>query len=273
MADNIVSSKNLARAIAKEKDGIVLYWVEELGIAGIHVKGIMRLLGVQNSLVSDAVTSLETVRQIAVQEAEIVTESGLKTVRLILENDLPKVLRKIERSKAKEETRDRAGDIRDKLAAAGFKLMVMLELAPHQLKAQVDQHVSEVDKLLEIERLKYKTQELHNSALTLHGSAWLALQGVGIAEIETVVTEIVQPETGRTAKILTADQLKTVVKERTGQKLHSLKWFADKLRSAGRDDLLIAVTRHTTNEYPVPERLNEALRVVYGEARQQLIGE
>lgn len=129
-------------------------------------------------LVSDTVKSLRGVGQIIVLEAEIVTPSGLQSVGLVTESDLPKVLRKIERSKAKEETRDRAGDIRDRLASAGFKLMVMLELAPHQLKAQVDAHVSEVDKLLEIERLRYKTQELHGSMLTMQEAAlrqWLIL--------------------------------------------------------------------------------------------------
>ena len=94
-----------------------------------------------------------------------------------------------------------------------------------------------------------------------------------IVREETIVTEVVEPATGKTSKILTADQLKKAVKDRTGQKLKSLKDFADSLREAGRDDLLIPVTRSQTSEYPIPERLDEAIAVVYGKIRQKLIGE
>jgi hypothetical protein len=131
---------NLPRAIAKEKDGIVLYWCEELQIAGLHVKSLMKMLQVENSFVSDTVTGLEGARRITRLEVEIVTPGGLQRGTLITESDLPVVLRKIERSRAKEVVRDLAGDLRDKLAAAGFKLLVMLELAPQQLAAQVQQH-------------------------------------------------------------------------------------------------------------------------------------
>jgi hypothetical protein len=224
-------------------------------------------------LVSDTIKRLQGVGQVAILEAEIITPGGLQCVGLISETDLPKVLRTIERSKAKEATRDRAGDIRDQLAAAGFKLLVMMELAPHQLKAQVDAHVAEIDKILEIERLRYKTQELHGSMLAMHGSAWLALQGVGVAERETVVTEIVEPEKNKSVRVLTADQFKRAVKERTGQNVKSLSEFNRALRAAGRDDLLIAVTRHTTTEYVEPSKLDEAIAVVFGSVRQSLVGE
>lgn len=103
----------------------------------------------------------------------------------------------------------------------------------------------------------------------------LALMGRGdcIVKQETIVTEIVEPDTGNTTKILTADQLKKAVKDRTGQKLKSLKTFVDSLREAGRDDLLIPVKRSHVAEYPIPEKLDEAIAVVYGKCRQKLIGE
>lgn len=273
MASSIVQKSSRPRAIAKEKDGIVLYWVQELGVAGIHVRGVMQLLESETATVHNVIASLQGDRQITILEAEIVTPGGLQGVQLVTETDLPKVLRKIERSKAKEETRDRAGDIRDRLAAAGFKLMVMLELAPRQLKEQIDAHVSEVDKLLEIERLRYKARELDGTMLTMHGSAWLALQGAGIAERHTIVTEVVQPERNRSTRILTADQLKQAVKERTGQNLKSMAEFMRKLRAAGRDDLLVPVTRNETREYVCPDFLDEAIAVVYRECRQSLLGE
>jgi len=130
--------------------------------------------------------------------------------------------------------------------------------------------------MLELERERNKGKELDSSMVQLHGDrVVLALRGLSeqIIEKETIVTEIVEPATGKTSKILTADQLKKAVKERTGQKLRSLKEFADSLREAGRDDLLIPVTRSQTTEYPIPDRLDEAISVVYGKIRQKLIGE
>jgi hypothetical protein len=63
------------------------------------------------------------------------------------------------------------------------------------------------------------------------------------------------------------------VKERTGQNIKSLSEFNRALRAAGRDDLLIAVTRHTTTEYVEPSKLDEAIAVVFGSVRQSLVGE
>jgi len=130
--------------------------------------------------------------------------------------------------------------------------------------------------MLELERERNKGKQLDSTMLALHGDrVVLALRGHAdvIVEKETVVTEVVEPATGKTTKILTADQLKKAIKERTGQKLKSLKDFADALRNAGRDDLLVPVTRHQTNEYPIPDRLEEAIAVVYGNRRQKLLGE
>jgi len=129
---------------------------------------------------------------------------------------------------------------------------------------------------LELERERNKGKQLDATMLALHGDrVVLALRGQSdvIVEKETVITEVVEPATGKTSKIMTAEQLKKAVLERTGQKLKSLKHFADSLRDAGRDDLLIPVTRHQTNEYPIPDKLDEAIAVVYGKCRQKLIGE
>lgn len=125
-------------------------------------------------------------------------------------------------------------------------------------------------------RIQQNILGLQNDMLILHGAPTvLALAGKSdqVVELEKEVTVIVEPETGKIDKIMTADQLKKFVASRTGQKLPSLKWFADKLREAGRDDLLIPVTRHSTSEYPKPDLIDEAMQVVYGNQRQQLIGE
>jgi hypothetical protein len=129
MSDIAVVAK-LPRAIVKHKDGIDLYWIEESGIAGIHVRGIAKLLECNPKTVASAI---EANQQIAPLEAEVLTKQGLRTVTLVTEADLAKILRCIAKSKAKIETRDRADDVLDRLIAAGFKLAVMLELAPAKL--------------------------------------------------------------------------------------------------------------------------------------------
>ncbi|MGA1256723.1 MAG: hypothetical protein ACO3YX_06870, partial [Candidatus Nanopelagicaceae bacterium] len=69
------------------------------------------------------------------------------------------------------------------------------------------------------------------------------------------------------------EQLKKIIKTKTGQTIPSMKWFTDKLREKGRDDLLVAVTRHQISEYVTPEALGEAIALVFGDNRQMLIGE
>ncbi len=52
-----------------------------------------------------------------------------------------------------------------------------------------------------------------------------------------------------------------------------MKQFTDVLRKAGRDDLMVPVTRAATSEYITPDKLDEAIVVVFGKQRQKLIGE
>lgn len=119
-------------------------------------------------------------------------------------------------------------------------------------------------------------RHLDNTMIQIHGErVVLALRGLSnqVIEKETVVTEVVDRQSGTSTKILSADQLKKAVKERTGQKLPSQKFFIDALRKAGRDDLVMPVNRPMVAEYVIPDRLDEAISVVYGDRRQRLLGE
>lgn len=138
---------------------------------------------------------------------------------------------------------------------------------------QQSERIRELELQLAIAKEVNRGKELDSTMLTLHGKeVTMALRGKSdqIVKSEIPVTEVVQPQTGKVDRILTADQLKTEIKKRTGQKIPSLKWFTDKLRKANRDDLLVAVTRHSTNEYITPESLDDAIDIVFGSARQVL---
>jgi hypothetical protein len=191
------NGRNLPRAIAKEKNGIVLYWVEELSISGIHAQGIAKLLGCELNSINN---TIKTVEEISLLEAEIVTTHGLKVVKLIHERDLAKLLRQVSRGKAKLETRNRADDVRDQLAAAGFKLAVMLELAPEQLASQAIANSEEKQTLIlrrDILRLEDKTLSLRHYVVTALPKP-IADRILGVTEITNTITkEVVVNDRGQ----------------------------------------------------------------------------
>jgi hypothetical protein len=137
---------------------------------------------------------------------------------------------------------------------------------------------NEALRFLELEnenlRLKHQRAAEAKTLIPIYGEE-LALTMLGfepqVLKIETLVTEVVQPETGRCDRILTADQLKSEIRRKTGQNIKSMKFFVDKLKANGRDDLLKPVPRSYTSEYVDPDRLDEAIAVVYGKERQELI--
>lgn len=140
--------------------------------------------------------------------------------------------------------------------------------------AQVEQ--SETDKLILLEQLRLKNKEKDDCMIQMHGrEVVLALRGCQdqLVTRETVVTEVLELETGKATKFLSAEQLKKAVHDRTGQKLKAASHFVDELRRKGRDDLLAAVNRPVTALYVKPKCLHEAIRVVYESHRQRLIGE
>jgi hypothetical protein len=146
---NIVSNSEtkLPRAIARVKDGITLYWVDELELSGLHPTGLARLLGCHHSAVTRTIEKVkhathdsngfEPRAQIDVVMAECDLGQGLQPVSIYSENDIVVILEAIVFSNIKVEVRKRASDVLKRLAAAGFKLAVMLELAPEKLKASI----------------------------------------------------------------------------------------------------------------------------------------
>jgi hypothetical protein len=136
--NNIVSNSKtkLPLAIAKEKDGITLYWVDELNLSGLHVRGLAKLIGYNDGNLNTFIKKLPAY-QIDVVSAECETEQGLRTAYFYSENDIVVILEAIIFSSIKVEVRKRASDVLKRLAAAGFKLAVMLELAPEKLKASI----------------------------------------------------------------------------------------------------------------------------------------
>jgi hypothetical protein len=202
MAESIIKysaedKSKLPRAIAKEKDGIVMYFAEELQREGISQRGLSRLLECNPKTVAVA---WSCVTPTAIFEAEIVTESGVKTVTLMDGEGVADLLLELVGSKAKVETRNLAKIMSKKLIAAGFKLAVMLELAPEQLAAQAVRNAEDKE-LLKLRKdvltLEDKTLSLRHYVVTALPKAQ-ADRILGVTEIKTTeIKEVVVNERGQ----------------------------------------------------------------------------
>lgn len=115
-------------------DEFGLMYLKDEGIAGIHVRGLAKLLGCDNSAIRHAMVAAQQCDKI---ELEIPTAGGLQRCAFILESGLMKVLKYIRRGNFADSTRLAAEDLYDRFAEAGFKLYVMLKVEPEALRAML----------------------------------------------------------------------------------------------------------------------------------------
>jgi DNA-binding MarR family transcriptional regulator len=100
MDNNIVPASKKPRAVATEKNGIVLYWIEELGVAGLHQSGLAGLFGCGEPTVKRIIDKLSRGNDNFFLSAEIVTLQGIRVVTLVTERGFTKFCRLICESKA-----------------------------------------------------------------------------------------------------------------------------------------------------------------------------
>ncbi len=138
--------------------GIELVYLEDRDAAGIHFRGLAKIVDCNAQTISDAAKG---VKDEDIVELEIQTAGGLQRVKFVLENGVVQILETIIDSRCKKETRDNAKDLYRRFAKAGFKLYTMLQVAPEVLKTQVDRHVEE----MEILRLRKEVLSLEKDLL------------------------------------------------------------------------------------------------------------
>jgi hypothetical protein len=154
--------------------------------------------------------------------------------------------------------------------------MVMLELAPRQLQAQINNHVSELDKAIEIERLRLESKQLDNAMLVIHGAATvLALRGQGdqVVEIDRPTIEVIDDRSKAKFEGQTTKQLADYCNAKFGTKFKSGAEVVRMLKSAGFQDLIATTPRAVLQDYIPMENIDTALRVLTEGNRQKLIGE
>lgn len=160
--------------------------------------------------------------------------------------------------------------------AVNFKLNLVkaFEMAKQIIPSQNDR-IRELE--LENENLKLKTNlvNITDTLVTMHGEALgLTIAGLNVGqviEVKIPTTEVLNPITGDSVEFLDAKQLAAEVQRRSGQKVKSNADFVRKVKAANRDDLIVPVTRNATCEYIKPDDLDEAIELVYGRCKQQLL--
>ena len=112
------------------QDGVELVYLKDRNMAGIHIAGLARLLDCDSMTVSRAA---RTVTKEDVFELEMPTSQGLRTVTFMNEPGVMQVLKVLRSGKHNQATKDTAEALYDRFAMAGFKLLVMLKVAPEVL--------------------------------------------------------------------------------------------------------------------------------------------
>lgn len=124
----------------KTDDKLELYYFRDEDVTGTTIKGLARLGNLPISTLRDLVERLERGAVISLKTLEIPTAGGTQGGRLILENDIPKVLTELQKGRASKKTKAAAANLMKKLAQAGFRLGVLLEVDIVSLAKEVVSH-------------------------------------------------------------------------------------------------------------------------------------
>lgn len=141
---SLFPEKSILRHVVK--DGLDLYFDSKSGLTGTSINGLARLLKCHPQTVSD-----QAIKSGVIMEAEAYTQGGLQGIKIIPESEINQILMAIlSAKKSSAKNKKSASELLAKFTQAGFRLMVLLEVAPEQLAA------SAIDKITD----PVKAQEL-----------------------------------------------------------------------------------------------------------------
>ncbi|HEY9700827.1 MAG TPA: hypothetical protein V6C58_00170, partial [Allocoleopsis sp.] len=116
------------------------------GLTGTSINGLARLVGCNPNTINTVTIKLNITKN-----AEALTTQGLRTVNLIEESDIPAILEAIATGKrTSQKNKDSARKIQAKFVQAGFRLMVLLEVAPEQIAAHAIDKITDPQKAKEL---------------------------------------------------------------------------------------------------------------------------
>lgn len=144
MTNTILGTHNGINLIRKE-DGSEFYYSTKTKKTAISLSGFARLVGCNQMSISNLASKLELGK-----EHQMYTPKGIQAVKLLMEDDLPKIFEAIASSKMKKETKQNAASVSAKFIQAGFRLMVMLEVAPEEVAKEAINHITDTSKAREV---------------------------------------------------------------------------------------------------------------------------
>lgn len=131
MTEHKILGTHKGISLVRKEDGSEFYYSTKSCKTAISIRGLARLVGCDAKTVHNAIKSLETRCEVNwLKTAEMYTPQGVQGVKLILEEGLPEVLEELTQGRKTAKTKEAAANILKKLAHAGFRLMVLMEVAP-----------------------------------------------------------------------------------------------------------------------------------------------
>jgi hypothetical protein len=122
-----------------------MYYSTKTGKAAIGFKGIARMLGCHPQTVSKQAVNFRLGK-----ELEMYTSQGIRMVNLVMEDELNDLFVAILKSRVKQETKDNILRIQGKYVQAGFRLQVLLEIAPEVVAKEAISHITSTEKAHEV---------------------------------------------------------------------------------------------------------------------------
>lgn len=149
MTNTILGTHNGINLIRKE-DGSEFYYSTKTKKTAIGIKGLSRLLGVHAQTISNAYDALLSGQVISLLEPEMYTSKGIQVVKLIREEDLPKILTELSTGRKGKKTKEAAIKMQETFSQAGFRLLVMLEVAPEEVAKEAIDRITDTSKAREV---------------------------------------------------------------------------------------------------------------------------
>ena len=131
--------------LIQRSDNTEWYHSTKTNKCAIGIKGIARMIGCDPKTVSNQVMKLGLGKDL-----EMYTVSGLQGVKLIFEDELNDLLEGIKKSKCKQATKDSVTKIQGKYVQAGFRLQVLLEVAPEVIAKEAIARITDPTKAKEV---------------------------------------------------------------------------------------------------------------------------
>ena len=140
----ILGTHNGRHLIETEK-GYHVYFSEKSGKTGINPKSLARILGCDVKTIMNAGVKLTVLK-----EYQMYTQQGIQGVKIILDKDIPSVLEYLTKGRHGKKTKASAAKLLKDYAEKGFRLDLLLEIAPEEVVNQVIDKIEDKDALLRI---------------------------------------------------------------------------------------------------------------------------